>query len=93
MVYSPKGIADIFKNYYQELYSVEQRKARSGEKSRKIINFLRKAGLPKIDVKAREALEAPISEDEIRKALSRHWGKAQRLMDLHCFTIKNIKQL
>lgn len=49
MFYLPKGIMDIFKNCYQELYSVEHREARPGENSRKIINFLRKAGLPKIE--------------------------------------------
>lgn len=48
MVYSPKGIAEIFRTYYQELYSVQQQEVRPGDKNRKIINFLRNAGLPKI---------------------------------------------
>lgn len=70
MVYSPKGIADIFRTYYQELYAVQQQEARPGEKNRKITNFLRNVGLPRITKETGEAMEAPISEEELGKALS-----------------------
>lgn len=69
MEYSSRKVADIFKNYYQELYSVPKQDILSKNR-RARNNYLKKAALPKITEVGRELLERPISEDEIRKALA-----------------------
>lgn len=69
MVYSSKRVADIFRNYYQELYAVNKEDAQQNRRRERNINYLKKAGLPRITDTAREILEAPISEEKIRKAL------------------------
>lgn len=92
MVYSSKGIEDMFKNC-QELYSVEQRGVQLGGKSGKKIKFIKKAGLPRISDFAREILEAPITEEEIKKALLESPpGKIPGQTYSHCFTTKNTKR-
>ena len=64
MVYSTKDIAETFKNYYEGLYSVEQKSWRKGEKTVKTNKFLEGARLPNIGQSEISMLDKPITEEE-----------------------------
>lgn len=63
-------MGESFKKYYKELYSVGKIGGQIGEKRIKIVEFLKKARLPKISESIKDKLESPITEDEINRALA-----------------------
>lgn len=70
MEYSTRKVAEIFKNYYKELYSVPKQDTSSKNRTLRYNNYIKKAALPKISEEGREFMERPISEEEISKALA-----------------------
>lgn len=64
MVHTTKEIGESFKNYYKDLYSVGNIGGQTGEKRIKIVEFLKKAKLPKIAESCKDNLESPITEDQ-----------------------------
>lgn len=68
--YSSKKVAEVFKKYYQELYSIPKQGTQLKNSRERNIKYLRKAMLPKITEEERECMETPISEEEVSKAIA-----------------------
>ena len=72
LVYSPKKINEVFFQFYSDLYS-----STSKVTANEINTYLQNINLPKITVEQMETLDAPITEDEVRRAiLSMKTGKS-----------------
>lgn len=63
--YSSRKIAEVFKNYYQDLYSVSKQDTQANNRRERNNKYLKKAALPKITDMDREGME-----EEVRKAIA-----------------------
>lgn len=69
IVGSSKGIAEEFRKYYKDLYSIRQKGIGESTKEERMEDFLKEVEVVKISKEERDLLDRPIEEVEILAAL------------------------
>ena len=64
-------MAEVFRNYYVDLYQLkgEQESEKTGERERKIKEYIEKSEMPKLSEEIGRSLENPITAEEVKNTL------------------------
>lgn len=69
-IYNPQAIANLFADYYRDLYNIQTSEPDQLVSPESIDGFLSKISLPSLTLKQLGKLNAPISLQEIQKVFS-----------------------